>query len=240
MKKSTFKIVMLVILVVIVASMICYSLNIGRVYGENETEDILETNEVQIGGLYLDNPSFKYIKANSGLIVRGDTSSQAEEWDTLPYGAMVLASSEVLNEYCLIIYTKGTTDYSGYVDVNYLTVEEITPQMIEENRANLAKTNSVNNNGNLRYLGVYYITGYDTCARCCGKSDGITASGRIATVGRTVAMSGFAFGTRIYIEGIGYRVVEDRGVSAGKVDVLCGSHSECYAITGRYKVYIVE
>lgn len=27
------------------------------------------------------------------------------------------------------------------------------------------------------YLGRYYVTGYDTCAACCGKTDGITASG---------------------------------------------------------------
>ena len=32
------------------------------------------------------------------------------------------------------------------------------------------------------------VTHYCTCARCCGKSDGITASGRMATPGVTVAV----------------------------------------------------
>lgn len=90
------------------------------------------------------------------------------------------------------------------------------------------------------YLGQYYITGYDICVECCGKTDGITASGAYATVGRTVAASGeFSFGTVIYIEGIGERVVEDRGgsVNGNHIDVLCNNHEECYAITGWYDVY---
>ena len=63
----------------------------------------------------------------------------------------------------------------------------------------------------LTYLGSYQIYGYDTCERCCLKTDGITASGTTATVGRTVAVNGIPFGTRLYIEGIGERIVEDRG-----------------------------
>jgi len=91
------------------------------------------------------------------------------------------------------------------------------------------------------YAGRYYITGYDTCARCCGKTDGITASGAAAAVGRTVAMNGVPFGTRLYIEGIGERVVEDRGgMSAQTIDVLCADHPACYAITGWYDVYWIE
>lgn len=91
------------------------------------------------------------------------------------------------------------------------------------------------------YLGRYYITGYDTCIQCCGKSDGITASGTYATVGRTIATGNeFAYGTTLYIEGIGERIVEDRGVGNGKIDVLCNNHAECYAITGWYDVYKVE
>ena len=93
------------------------------------------------------------------------------------------------------------------------------------------------------YLGTYYITGYDICYSCCGKIDGITASGAKATVGRTIAApSNFPFGTRLYIDGIGERVVEDRGgsISGQRLDILCNNHSECYAITGYYDVYIIN
>ena len=94
----------------------------------------------------------------------------------------------------------------------------------------------------IRYLGRYKITGYDTCAKCCGKSDGITASGTIATVGRTCAApKNIPFGTKLYIEGIGERVVEDRGgLGETVIDVLCENHADCYALTGYYDVYVVE
>lgn len=97
-----------------------------------------------------------------------------------------------------------------------------------------------NEKRNMTYLGKYRITGYDTCIQCCGKTDGITSSGAKATVGRTCAAAGLPFGTVLYIEGIGLRVVEDRGVGAGVIDVLCNDHAECYEITGRYGVWIVE
>ena len=93
----------------------------------------------------------------------------------------------------------------------------------------------------LTYLGSFQVYGYDLCLSCCGKTDGITASGTQATVGRTVAAKGIPYGTRLYIEGIGERVVEDTGgMAAGVIDVLCNNHSECYAITGKYDVYIIE
>lgn len=93
------------------------------------------------------------------------------------------------------------------------------------------------------YLGRYFVTGYDICLECCGKLDGITASGAMAEVGRTVAASKeIPFGTTLYIDGIGERVVEDRGgmVTENTLDVFCVDHHACYAITGWYDVYIVE
>lgn len=93
----------------------------------------------------------------------------------------------------------------------------------------------------LEPLGSYYITGYDyDCSHCCGKSNGITASGIKATPNRTIAMYGVPFGTRVYIAGLGVYVVEDRGVGSGVVDVACETHKECYALTGRREVYIIK
>ena len=93
----------------------------------------------------------------------------------------------------------------------------------------------------LEHLGVLYITGYDPyCSHCCGKTDGITASGAKAIYDYTIAMSSaYSFGTVIYIEGLGTYVVEDRGVGFGTVDVARNGHDACYAITGNYDVYIV-
>jgi 3D (Asp-Asp-Asp) domain-containing protein len=93
----------------------------------------------------------------------------------------------------------------------------------------------------LEYMGTCWVTGYDHCATCCGKAGQPTASGVWPEVGRTVAMcSNYPFGTKIYIQGLGYYTVEDRGVKGdGKVDIFCNNHSECYALTGWYEVYEV-
>lgn len=94
-------------------------------------------------------------------------------------------------------------------------------------------------------LGSKHITGYDACKSCCGKevddlNYGVTASTSHVKMGRTCAVNGLAFGTVIYIDGIGFRVVEDRGgMSNGNVDVYCDTHDQCYAITGTYDVYLV-
>lgn len=109
-----------------------------------------------------------------------------------------------------------------------------------------ARTNALNDSVSIpqkRYLGSFRITGYDTCSRCCGKCDGVTASGTQATVGRTCAASAdLPFGTRLWIEGIGERIVEDRGgaIKGNRIDVLCANHPDCYAVTGTYEVYVLE
>ena len=87
-------------------------------------------------------------------------------------------------------------------------------------------------NGNT-YLGRFRLTGYCPCAQCCGKSDGITASGTTATAGRTVAMGGVPLGTKLMINGTVY-TVEDRGTSYGHVDIFFNSHSEALQFGSGY------
>lgn len=74
----------------------------------------------------------------------------------------------------------------------------------------------------------YKVTAYCSCAKCCGKATGRTASGTRATAGRTVATSGkFSFGTQLNIGGHVY-TVEDRGgaINGNRIDIYVNSHSE--------------
>ena len=83
---------------------------------------------------------------------------------------------------------------------------------------------------------VYKITAYCPCSKCCGKTNGRTASGTTATAGRTVAASGkFAFGTKLNIGGHVY-TVEDRGgaINGNKIDIFVNSHAEALAWGVRY------
>lgn len=76
-----------------------------------------------------------------------------------------------------------------------------------------------------RELVRYKITAYCACCKCCGKSDGITASGAKVKQGVTVAGS-LPFGTVVWIEGVGQRIVQDRGTSGKHLDLYFESHQE--------------
>lgn len=77
------------------------------------------------------------------------------------------------------------------------------------------------------------ISAYCSCARCCGKTNGITSSGAPAKEWYTIAAgSGYPIGTVIYIPALadkpngGWFVVEDRGgaISNNRIDIYMGSH----------------
>lgn len=92
-------------------------------------------------------------------------------------------------------------------------------------------------------LGEFEITYYCPCVECCGKTDGITASGTLAREGQTVAADWDMLppGTEIYIEGIGYRTVEDKGgaIKGNRLDVFMDSHSAALdAGVAKTKVYM--
>lgn len=72
-------------------------------------------------------------------------------------------------------------------------------------------------------------TAYCPCLHCCGKTDGITATGTIATQGRTIAADPavIPYGTAVIINGNTY-IVEDCGgaIKGNRIDIFFDSHAE--------------
>ena len=94
----------------------------------------------------------------------------------------------------------------------------------------------------LKSLGVYRCTAYCACSRCCGKSDGITASGAKAVEGVTIAASkNFAFGTKLIIDGHEY-TVQDRGggIKGNRIDIFFSSHRRALAFGVQYKEVFIK
>lgn len=88
----------------------------------------------------------------------------------------------------------------------------------------------------------YHVTAYCICEECCGKTDGIGASGIKVQPGISVA-GVLPFGTKVWIEGIGFRTVQDRGsaISENELDILLNSHSDALNFGSQYlKVRIVN
>ena len=78
-------------------------------------------------------------------------------------------------------------------------------------------------------LGEYTITHYCPCDICCGKNDGITATGTEATQGRTIAVDPnvIPLGSEVLIDGQVY-IAEDVGgaIKGNRIDIYVDSHSE--------------
>ena len=90
-------------------------------------------------------------------------------------------------------------------------------------------------------------TGYCPCTECCGANSpeagggGLTASGKRPHPGVTVAADWTVFpvGTRLLIQDIGHRVVQDRGqgIVGPRIDIFFRSHREAIAF-GRRRVRV--
>lgn len=94
---------------------------------------------------------------------------------------------------------------------------------------------------NLIYLDTWTISFYCPCVACTNSGNGITASGTYAQPWHTAATSGLDFGTVLYVDGLGYFVVEDRGTEYGWLDVFVSDHSEALALGLQYRdVYLVN
>ena len=84
-------------------------------------------------------------------------------------------------------------------------------------------------------VSTFNTSAYCACRSCCGKTNGITASGAKASQWCTIAAgSCYPMGTVIYIPYFknkpngGWFVVQDRGgaISSNRIDVFMGSHSQ--------------
>ena len=91
-------------------------------------------------------------------------------------------------------------------------------------------------------LGTFKLTAYCACEKCCGKSDGITATGTKATANRTIAVDKtvIPYGTTVIINGNEY-VAEDTGgaIKGNTIDIFFDEHEEALNFGVQYAdVYI--
>lgn len=99
----------------------------------------------------------------------------------------------------------------------------------------------------LTYAGVFSCTAY--CAEeyphICGEGHGVTSSGAKVQPGVTVAADTnlLPYGTIVYIEGVGLRVVQDTGsmVKGETLDVAVNTHTEAlsWAGYGTHRCWVV-
>jgi len=147
------------------------------------------------------------------LNLRAKAGTKYKIKTVIPYGAKVtLYKGKCQRDgWSYIKYGKKT----GYVMTKYLTKKKPASNKV--------------------YLGKFELTAY------YNKYNNHTASGTWPTAGRTVAINGIPLGTKVYIEGIGYRIVEDRGEMASNVvDVFYNTYGECVNFGRKYNVKVYK
>ncbi len=97
-------------------------------------------------------------------------------------------------------------------------------------------------------LGEFKLTAYCPCAKCCGKSDGITSTGTTATEGRTIAVDPrvIPYGSTVTIyfaDGTSHTyTAEDCGgaIKENRIDVFFSSHDDARAFGVQSAMVYVE
>ena len=89
----------------------------------------------------------------------------------------------------------------------------------------------------------FKLTAHCPCMQCCGKTDGITASGTKATEGRTIAVDPnvIPFGTEVIINGHTY-IAEDKGgaIKDNRIDVYFDSHQDALEFGVQYADVLIK
>lgn len=158
----------------------------------------------------------KYVNSTNGVNMRKLYNTSASILHKLKCGEKVEEISRVITGFDEWSKVKYGDDI-GYIMTKYLSYDDI--------------------DDGLEYLGNWHITAYTHTGSCC-------ANGSYPTAGYTVACNSLDFGTQIYIEGIGYRTVEDRGpgsLGSSWADVFMDSYNECVQFGSQYlDVYLVK
>ncbi|MBR6849649.1 MAG: hypothetical protein IKM88_05385 [Lachnospiraceae bacterium] len=144
----------------------------------------------------------RYVSSDNGVRLRSGHSTEAEIQMVIPYGEAVTEEEQILAEDRTWSAVRYG-DLAGYICSDYLA---------DENPLNGAT-----------YMGTWRITAYAYTGSAC-------ANGAYPTTGHTIAQNNLPFGTKVYIGGVGVRVIEDRGpgwLGNEWCDLYLGDTGEC-------------
>lgn len=141
-----------------------------------------------------------------------------------------------------------TYNHNVRVRHEIVTIEESAPPKASEVKITdvskkISEKTSVKKS-NKKHLGRFKITAYCPCSKCCGKADGITASGTKVKEGRTIAVDPkvIPLGSKVQIDGKTYVAEDVGGAIKGKsIDLYFNSHNDANIWGVKYRdVYILE
>ena len=156
----------------------------------------------------------KYVNSRDGLRVRDKPSEKGKTIDVVPYGAAVS--------------TVDDTILNGWYRIEHGNLAAYISSEFTQDENPLAE---------MTHMGKWRITAYAYTGSPC-------ANGNFPQEEYTIACNSLPFGTEVFISGVGFRTVEDRG-PAGMgdewLDLYLGNTDACVQWGDQYlDVYVVE
>ena len=157
--------------------------------------------------------STRYVNSKNGLMVRNKPDEEAETITILSYGTKV----QLLDDWKYgRWYRIKYEDGDAFISADYTQ-----------------KTDPLDD---MTYMGTWRITAYAYTGSPC-------ANGNFPQTDYTIACNSLPFGTEVYIDGVGFRTVEDRGpawLGSEWLDIYMGDTNQCIQWGDQYRdVYIV-
>jgi 3D (Asp-Asp-Asp) domain-containing protein len=155
--------------------------------------------------------------------VRADESNQTKISLNIPENALTINQTAVCS--------------AGEIALQVSTEEVEKKEEVKKEEKIIIETKKIVDTSDLP-KGKFTInaSAYTASADECGKSDGITASGKKVKENETIACpKSFAFGTKINIEGYGTYICQDRGgaIKGNKIDIYVETKAQAFAFGRR-------
>lgn len=175
---------------------------------------------------------------NTGVHMRDQASLEGKIIDTLYINTEVTTIGEENG------WTKIKQENNiFYIKSEYLSKEKTEIKVEVTSRGDSKRADdaaAADKSNNSSYLGKYKLTYYCSCSKCCGKSNGITASDKKAQEGITVASNSIPLGTKISIDGHVYEVQDRGGMASNVIDIFVGSHQKALNLGVKYNVPVYK
>ena len=203
-----------------------------------ETNSIIDDNIIIEEEIAPEKEEEIIMYTNTGVNMRDQASLEGKIIDTLYINTEVTTIGEENG------WTKiKQEDNIYYIKSEYLSKEKTEIKVEVTSRGDSKRTEAAaaaNKSSNSSYLGKYKLTYYCSCSKCCGKSDGITASGKKAQEGITVASNSLPLGTKISINGHIYTVQDRGGMASNVIDIFVSSHQKALNLGVKYNVPVYK
>lgn len=203
-----------------------------------ETNSIIDDNIIIEEEIAPEKEEEIIMYTNTGVNMRDQASLEGKIIDTLYINTEVTTIGEENG------WTKiKQEDNIYYIKSEYLSKEKTEIKVEVTSRGDSKRTDdaaAANKSSNSSYLGKYKLTYYCSCSKCCGKSDGITASGKKAQEGITVASNSIPLGTKISIDGHVYEVQDRGGMASNVIDIFVSSHQKALNLGVKYNVPVYK